>query len=322
MVNPSDVSPEILSESMALVVKTPQAERLDRWLANQLLNYSRSRIQKLIEAGEITINGQVCTQKKTVVQLGDAIVITVPAPEPLELIAEAIPLDILYEDDQLLIINKPAGMVVHPAPGHDRGTLVNAILAHCGDRLAGIGGVQRPGIVHRLDKDTTGAIAVAKTDLAHQHLQAQIKAKTARRDYLGVVYGAPTVDRGTVNAPVGRHPVDRKKMSIVPEAKGGRVAITHWQVRERLGNYTLIHFQLETGRTHQIRVHSTHLGHPIVGDLVYGSGRSVGVNLPGQALHAWRLTVVHPVSEQVIEAIAPLPQPMETLLAVLRNRAG
>ena len=322
MVNSPDVSLDNLPESIALRVETTQAERLDRWLAQQLPNYSRNRIQKLIEAGEIAINGQVCTQKKITVQTGDAITVTIPVAEPLELLAEAIPLDVLYEDDQLLIINKPAGMVVHPAPGHDRGTLVNAILAHCGDHLAGIGGVQRPGIVHRLDKDTTGAIAVAKTDLAHQHLQAQIKAKTARREYLGIIYGAPKLDSGTVNAPVGRHPVERKKMAIVPEEKGGRVAVTHWQVRERLRNYTLIHFQLETGRTHQIRVHSAYMGHPIVGDPTYSAGRSVGVNLPGQALHAWRLTVAHPVSGKAIEAIAPLPQPMETLLSVLRNRVG
>lgn len=322
MVNSPDISLGNLPESIALRVETTQAERLDRWLAQQLPDYSRNRIQKLIEAGEIAINGQVCTQKKITVQTGDAITVTIPVAEPLELLAEAIPLDVLYEDDQLLIINKPAGMVVHPGPGHDHGTLVNAILAHCGDHLAGIGGVQRPGIVHRLDKDTTGAIAVAKTDLAHQHLQAQIKAKTARREYLGIIYGAPKLDSGTVNAPVSRHPVDRKKMAIVSEEKGGRVAVTHWQVRERLRNYTLVHFQLETGRTHQIRVHSAYMGHPIVGDPTYSAGRSVGVNLPGQALHAWRLTVAHPVSGKVIEAIAPLPQPMETLLSVLRNRVG
>ncbi|MEM6427064.1 MAG: RluA family pseudouridine synthase [Cyanobacteria bacterium P01_D01_bin.128] len=297
------------------------SERLDSWLAHQLPDYSRSRLQKLIEAGQVRVNQQVCTQKKSAVQPGDAIALTIPAAAPLDLVAEAIPLDILYEDAHLLIINKPAGMVVHPAPGHDQGTLVNAVLAHCGDRLAGIGGVLRPGIVHRLDKDTTGAIVVAKTDQAHQHLQAQIKAKTARREYLGVVYGAPPAASGTVDAAIGRHSGDRKKMAVVPESKGGRRAVTHWQVRERLGNFTLIHFQLETGRTHQIRVHSAHIGHPIVGDPIYSSGRSVGVNLPGQALHAWRLTVSHPVSQQIIEAIAPLPKPMETLIAVMRNRA-
>ena len=218
----------------------------------------------------------------------------------------------------MLIVNKPAGLVVHPAAGHETGTLVNALLAHC--PLSEIGGVQRPGIVHRLDKDTTGAIAIAKTDQAHQHLQAQLKAKTACREYLGVVYGSPRTDSGSIDAPIGRHPVDRKKMAVVTEAKGGRSAITHWRVLERLGNYTLVHFQLETGRTHQIRVHSTHIGHPIVGDPVYSSGHSVGVNLPGQALHAWRLRLQHPVSGESIEAIAPPPPAFKTLLEVLRGR--
>ena len=196
--------------------------------------------------------------------------------------------------------------------------MVNALLAHC--PLAEIGGVQRPGIVHRLDKDTTGAIAIAKTDQAYQSLQAQLKAKTARREYLGVVYGSPKTESGTVNQPVGRHLVDRQKMAVVAEEKGGRPAVTHWQVKERLGNYTLIHFQLETGRTHQIRVHSAFMGHPIVGDPVYSSGRDIGVNLPGQALHAWQLSLQHPISGQMIKAIAPLPKHLVTLLEVLRRR--
>jgi len=294
-------------------------DRLDRYLADQLADISRSRLQKLIEQGQVQINGQVCTSKKAAVQVGDHIHITIPDAQPLDLQAEAIPLEILYEDDHLLIINKPAGLVVHPAPGHEGGTLVNALLAHC-DHLAGIGGVQRPGIVHRLDKDTSGAIVVAKTDQAHQHLQAQLKAKTARREYLAVVYGAPAMASGTIDLPIGRHPVDRKKMAIVPEAKGGRRAVTHWQVKERLGNYTLIHFTLETGRTHQIRVHSAQMGHPIVGDPVYGSGRSIGVNLTGQALHAWRLNLQHPVLATPIEAIAPLPTAFLTLLEILRRR--
>ncbi len=201
-------------------------------------------------------------------------------------------------------------MVVHPSPGHTSGTLVNALLWHCRTEsgestLSGIGGIQRPGIVHRLDKDTSGSIAVAKTDQAHQRLQAQFQTKTARRDYIAVVYGAPAVERGTIDLPIGRHPVDRKKMAIVPEEKGGRRAVTHWQIKERLGNYTLMNFELETGRTHQIRVHAAQLGHPIVGDPVYSSGRSIGVNLEGQALHAWRLRLQHPVSCEWIEAIAP-----------------
>jgi 23S rRNA pseudouridine1911/1915/1917 synthase len=295
-------------------------DRIDRYLSQHLPDLSRSRIQQLIEQGQVQVNDKICTSKKVTVQSGDRISITIPEAKPLDLQPEAIPLDVLYEDDSLIIINKPAGLVVHPAAGHESGTLVNALLAHC-TNLAGIGGVQRPGIVHRLDKDTTGAIAIAKTDQAHQHLQAQLKAKTAKREYLGVVHGAPSAESGTIDQPIGRNPIDRKKMTILPVDKGGRTAITHWQVKERLGNYTLIYFQLETGRTHQIRVHSAHMGYPLVGDPVYGSGRSVGVNLPGQALHAWRLRLQHPVSGEWIEAIAPLPPAFITLLDVLRRRA-
>lgn len=296
-----------------------KTERLDRYLSSAIPDLSRSRVQQLIEQGHVQVNNQVCTSKKINLKLGDRICLEIPAVQPLELVAEDIPLDILYEDEQLLILNKPAGLVVHPAPGHADGTLVNALLAHC-PNLPGIGGVQRPGIVHRLDKDTTGAIAIAKTDIAYQHIQAQLQAKTARREYLGVVYGAPKTESGTVDLPIGRHPQDRKKMAIVPIEEGGRSAITHWQVKERLGNYTLIHFQLETGRTHQIRVHSAKIGHPIVGDPVYGSGRSIGVNLPGQALHAWRLKLQHPISGDWIEVTAPLPQTFTKLLEVLRRR--
>ncbi len=293
--------------------------RLDVWLADQLPDLSRSRLQKLIEQGQVQLNQQVCTSKKALVQVGDRIHITIPAAQPLDLQPETIPLEILYEDDHLLIINKPVGLVVHPAPGHESGTLVNALLAHC-DNLAGIGGVQRPGIVHRLDKDTSGAIAVAKTDQAHQHLQAQLKAKTAGREYLAVVYGTPAGESGTIDLPIGRHRVDRKKMAIVPEAQGGRRAVTHWQVKERLGNYTLMHFTLETGRTHQIRVHTAHLGHPIVGDPVYSSARPVGVNLSGQALHAWRLHLQHPVLATAIAVVAPVPATFSMLVEILRRR--
>jgi 23S rRNA pseudouridine1911/1915/1917 synthase len=297
------------------------ADRLDRYLSEELSDLSRSRIQNLIEAGNVQLNGKVCTSKKIAVKAGDRISLEVPEAEPLQLIAEDIPLDVLYEDDQLIIINKPAGLVVHPAPGHPDGTLVNALLAHCPD-LQGIGGVQRPGIVHRLDKDTTGAIAIAKTDIAFKHLQAQLQAKTARREYLGVVYGAPKTESGTIDLPIGRHQHDRKKMFIVSVEQGGRNAVTHWQIKERLDNYTLILFQLETGRTHQIRVHAAKIGHPIVGDPVYGSGRSVGVNLPGQALHAWRLRLQHPVSGDEIQVTAPIPQSFTTLLDILRRRSA
>jgi 23S rRNA pseudouridine1911/1915/1917 synthase len=306
-------SDEILTDSLTLPA------RIDRYLSQKLSYLSRSRIQQLIEQGNVQLNKQVCSSKKATVQLGDRISLFIPEAIPLDLQPESIPIDILYEDDSMLVVNKPAGLVVHPSAGHESGTLVNAILAHC-QNLAGIGGVQRPGIVHRLDKDTTGAIAIAKTDFAHQHLQAQLKAKTARREYLGVVYGAPAAESGLIDQPIGRHPVDRKKRAVVSIDKGGRWAVTHWKVQERLGNYTLMQFQLETGRTHQIRVHSAYIGHPIVGDPVYGNGRSVGVNLPGQALHAWRLTFLHPVTEEWISVTAPLPKSFTTLLAVLGRR--
>ena len=295
------------------------SDRLDRYLASQLTDVSRSRLQKLIEQGHVQINGDICTSKKLDVKSGDRIQINIPDAEPLDLQAENIPLDILYEDDSLLILNKPAGLVVHPSAGHETGTMVNALLAHC-PTLPGINGVQRPGIVHRLDKDTTGAIAVAKTEQAFHHLQEQFRTKTARRDYLAIVYGAPPQENGTIDQPIGRHPVERQKMAVVSEEKGRR-AITHWHIKERLGNYTLMEFELETGRTHQIRVHSAFIGHPIVGDQVYGSGRkSINVNLPGQALHAWRLRLKHPMTEEWVVAIAPLPPTFTKLLDVLKRR--
>jgi 23S rRNA pseudouridine1911/1915/1917 synthase len=303
-------------------IQVPEnSDRLDRYLSQNLSDLSRSRIQQLIEQGHVQVNDQICTSKKVNLKIGDRISLEIPAIAPLQLLAADIPLDILYEDEELIILNKPAGLVVHPAPGHPEGTLVNAILAHC-PNLPGIGGIQRPGIVHRLDKDTTGAIAIAKTDLAYQHLQAQLQAKTARREYLGLVYGVPKTETGSIDLPIGRNPQDRKKMGIVSIEDGGRAAITHWQVQERLANYTLIHFQLETGRTHQIRVHSAKIGHPIVGDPLYSSAHSIGVNLPGQALHAWKLQLQHPVSGKLLQVTAPLPRSFTTLLEVLRRRSG
>lgn len=308
---------------LTLAVTDASGERIDRWLANHC-DLSRNRIQKLIDQGSLRVNDLPCTNKKATVSVGDWLQLQISAAEPFELLPEEIPLDILYEDESLLVVNKPAGMVVHPAPGHPRGTLVNAILAHCGDQLTGVGGVKRPGIVHRLDKDTTGAMVVAKTEPVLHHLQAQIQAKTAQRDYLGVVFGLPKLPEnqqwGRVDAPIGRHPKDRKKMAVIPIEKGGRRAVTHWRIEERLGNYTLLHYRLETGRTHQIRVHSAMMGNPIVGDITYGAGRSVGVKLPGQALHARKLTLTHPVTGEQVVAIAPLPPVFETLLQRLRYR--
>lgn len=299
-------------------VETLEPTRLDRWLAENIESLSRNRVQKLIEQSAVTVNGVICDRKKALVSEGDRITITIPEVAPYELVPENIPLNILYEDDQLLMINKPAGMVVHPAPGHDTGTLVHALLFHCGNDLTGVGGVQRPGIVHRLDKNTTGVMVVAKTETALHSLQKQIQTKTARREYLGIVNSAPPTEQGTVDQPIGRHPKHRKKMAIIPVEQGGRAAVTHWKVVERLGNYTLMQFQLETGRTHQIRVHSTFMGLPIVGDPEYGSAKTAGVKLTGQALHAFRLTLAHPITQASLVGEAPLPERMAQLLNKVR----
>lgn len=299
-----------------------QGERLDRWLAAQpqLVDISRSRIQKLIDQGHIGLNHQPCTVRKQLLATGDRVAVRIPAPVDLALEPEGIPLDILYEDQHLLIVNKPKGMVVHPAPGHASGTLVNALLAHCQD-LSGINGITRPGIVHRLDKDTSGALVVAKTDFAHQHLQAQIQAKTAQRDYLGLVHGRPRDPCGTVETLIGRHPQDRLRMAVLePGSSKGRWAITHWESLEALGSHTWMHFRLETGRTHQIRVHAAHIHHPIVGDPLYSSNRSIPVKLTGQVLHAHRLSLIHPVTGDPLVAEAPLPEEIERLLRILRTQ--
>ena len=294
-----------------------KSERIDRFLAHQLIDLSRSRIQVLIDDGYVTVNDVICNNKKDLIKAGDRIQLTTPAATPLDLIAQEIPLDVLYEDEHLIVINKPAGLVVHPAAGHADGTLVNALLAHCTE-LSGINGTQRPGIVHRLDKDTSGVIVVAKSDRAHQNLQAQIQAKTARREYLAIVRGVPKSDSGLIDAPIARHKSDRKKMAVVDD---GRKAITHWQIMERFGHYTLVKFDLETGRTHQIRVHSAHMGWAIAGDPVYGHpNKEISQYIIGQALHAWRLTFTHPVSGELIQNIAPLPEGFEKLLVFLRRR--
>ncbi|WP_414372452.1 RluA family pseudouridine synthase [Synechococcus sp. H60.4] len=302
------------------VTEKQQGLRLDRGLAEQLPELSRSRLQQLIRQGQVWLNGRPCLDKDRPLQAGDEIEVRIPPATPTTLEPERIPLDILYEDEDLLVINKPRGLVVHPAPGHASGTLVHALLAHC-PRLSGINGELRPGIVHRLDKDTTGALVIAKHDQAHQHLQAQIQAKTARRIYLGVVFGRPAQSQGTISAPIGRHPVERQKMAVLPSGQG-RAAVTHWQVLERLGNYTLMQFELETGRTHQIRVHAAHLRLPIVGDPLYTQSKTSPVKLSGQALHAWKLSFVHPRTGQPLQFTAPLPEEFERLLRQLRSQAG
>ncbi|UFP94064.1 RluA family pseudouridine synthase [Gloeobacter morelensis] len=300
---------------LTLAVQPDQpAMRLDRWLAEQVADLSRARIQALIDQGLVLLNNRPC-RPRDLVHPGDAVALTIPEPEPLAVEARPIALAVVYEDEELIVIDKPRGLVVHPAPGHSDDTLVNALLAHCRN-LSGINGVLRPGIVHRLDKDTTGLLVVAKTDRAHQHLQAQIQAKTARRDYLAVVAGAPAETTGTIDAPIGRHPVHRQKMAIHPK---GRPAQTHWRVLERLGNFTLVQFSLQTGRTHQIRVHCLHKGWPIAGDPLYGSVK-VPVTLNGQALHAFRLDFDHPLTGERLTFESPMPAEMVKLLDALRRR--
>ncbi len=296
----------------------PLPMRLDRWLVAQRPEQSRARIQKFIEAGYVRVNG-VTGRAKTPLRHGDAVQLWVPPPEPLPyLIPQPIPLEVLFEDAHLIVLNKPAGLTVHPAPGNRDGTLVNGLLHHCPD-LPGIGGELRPGIVHRLDKDTTGCIVVAKSQVALVRLQSQIQTRVASRQYLAVVHGAPAAASGTIVGAIGRHPADRKKYAVV-ELEKGRHACTHWDLLERLGDYSLLRFRLDTGRTHQIRVHCAHIGHPIVGDATYSRCRRLPLPLDGQALHAVALGLDHPISGERMEFEAPLPEPFERLLGLLRQR--
>lgn len=290
-------------------------ERIDRFLSNDLENLSRSYIQKLLKDGGVLVNRKV-VKPNYKLNTGDEILVQIPDPQTLDILPEDIPLDILYEDDDILVVNKPKGMVVHPSPGHYSHTLVNAILYHCKNRLSGINGVLRPGIVHRIDMDTTGSLLICKNDSAHQILAGQLKEHSITRRYHAVVHGNFKEDTGTVNAPIGRHPVDRKKMST--KAPNGRVAVTHYRVLERLGNYTYIECELETGRTHQIRVHMASIGHPIVGDAVYGPAKCP-FKLQGQTLHAKTLGIIHPGSGKYMEFDAPLPEYFTALLECLRR---
>ena len=290
--------------------------RLDRFLADSGLELSRSAAVGLIDNGNVTVNGKA-QNKKYKLSDGDEVIICIPDPVPYEAKAENIPLDIVYEDEDLLVVNKPKGMVVHPAAGNYDGTLVNALLYHCGDSLSGINGVLRPGIVHRIDKDTSGLLIVAKNDHAHKLLAEQIKAHSFTREYEAIVFGNLKNDEGTVDAPIGRHPVDRKKMCITP--KNSKNAVTHYQVLERLKGYTYIRCILETGRTHQIRVHMASLGHPVSGDTVYGV-KNEKVPFTGQCLHARKIGFVHPSSGEYIEFTSPLPDYFEQFLSKLRRQ--
>lgn len=287
--------------------------RLDKALSDYLDGVSRSYLQKLIKEGYVTVNDRP-EKASFKLNVQDRVMVTLPDEEPVDILPEDIPLDILYEDPELLVVNKPKGMVVHPSAGHSSGTLVNALLYHCSGQLSGINGVQRPGIVHRIDKDTTGALVVCKTDLAHQSLAAQLKEHSITRRYRAVVHHNIREDEGTVDAPIGRHPVDRKKMAV--NYRNGKRAVTHYRVLERFGDYTYIECRLETGRTHQIRVHMSHIGHPLLGDELYGPAKCP-FRLQGQCLHAMVLGFLHPVTGEYLEFTAPLPEYFEQLLRKL-----
>ena len=280
--------------------------RLDRWLVDQRPEQSRSSIQKFINSGLVLINFKTA-KSKTPLKRGDNVQIWLPPPEPLPYLkAEKMNIDIIYEDKHIIVINKQSGLTVHPAPGHKSGTLVNGLLAHC-ENLPGINGKLRPGIVHRLDKDTSGCMVVAKDQESLVNLQIQIKNKIASRNYLAIIHGAPNTSEGKIIGNIGRHPSDRKKYAVVDE-KAGKYACTHWKLIEKFGNYSLMSFKLETGRTHQIRVHCSFLKHPIVGDPLYGRCKKLPCNLRGQALHANKLGLVHPINGEnmIFEADPPI----------------
>ncbi len=303
-------------ETLSFQIEDTRNLRIDKYLAEKLEDYTRSRIQKLIEDGNVTVAGSVVKpnyRPKT----GDWVEIAVPKAREIDIEAENIPLDIVYEDSCMLVVNKPQGMVVHPAAGNYSGTLVNALLHYCPDTLSGINGEKRPGILHRIDKDTSGLLLVAKNDTAHRSLSEQIKAHSLTREYRALVHGNIKSDSGTIDAPIGRHPSDRKKMTITD--KNSRSAVTHWRVIERFSGYTYISCRLETGRTHQIRVHMSKNGHPIVGDKTYGIKDKF--NLKGQLLHACRIGFIHPESGEYMEFMRDVPDYFQEVLDKLRRRA-
>ena len=288
-------------------------ERADRVLAEQL-SVTRATVQKWMEQGLVTDQNGRLLSKNTRFVGGESVVVSPPDPVPCEAVAQDIPLDVVYEDDDLLVVNKPKGMVVHPAAGNPDGTLVNALLAHCGDSLSGIGGVTRPGIVHRIDKDTSGLLIVAKNDAAHQGLAEQIKEHSFTREYEAVIVGHLKEHSGTINAPIGRHPVDRKKMAITD--KNSKNAVTHYTVLAEYAGYSHVRLRLETGRTHQIRVHMASLGHPVAGDAVYGGSRQPlqSIGLQGQCLHAKKIGFIHPVTNEYLEFDSALPPYFQKVL--------
>ena len=291
-------------------------KRLDAWLAEQT-ELTRSAVQKLMEEGRVTAAGKPLA-KNTRLTGGETVSVELPEPEAVDIVPQNIPLDVVYEDEDVIVVNKPKGLVVHPAPGHPDGTLVNALLYHCGDSLSGINGELRPGIVHRIDRDTSGLIIAAKNDAAHLALAAQLADHTLARTYECLAVGNFREDSGTVDAPIGRHPVDRKRMAVVRQ--GGREAVTHWEVIARYPGVTHLRCRLETGRTHQIRVHLAYIGHPILGDTVYGAKKPVA-GLTGQCLHAVGLRFIHPRTGEPVELTCPLPEEFVRMLEKLRRNA-
>ena len=285
-------------------------ERMDAFLARSLPDLTRSAAQRLLERGEVTWNGKA-VRKNDRTCVGQELEVALPEPEPVEIVPQDIPLDVVYEDGDVIVVNKPVGMVVHPAPGHPDGTLVNALLYHCGKSLSGINGELRPGIVHRIDRDTSGLIIAAKNDRAHLALAQQLQDHSLARVYEAVAVGNFREDSGTVDAPIGRHPVDRKKMAVEP--RNGRPAVTHWRVLARYPGYTHVECRLETGRTHQIRVHLASIGHPLLGDTVYGSKKPYP-GLAGQCLHARRLSFRHPSTGALIQLECSLPPWFQAVL--------
>ncbi len=291
-------------------------ERIDKYLAEVMSDYSRSFLQKQLKDGNVSVNDKKAKASLKVAE-DDEVRIFIPENKEPDIEPEDIPLDILYEDQQLLVVNKPKGMVVHPSAGHYSQTLVNALMFHCKDQLSGINGVLRPGIVHRIDMDTTGALVVCKTDLAHQSLAEQLKVHSITRRYRAIVHGRLKEDFGTIEGKIGRHPTERKKMAI--NMKNGKTATTHYKVLERFDQFTYVECELETGRTHQIRVHMSSIGHPLLGDVIYGPKKSAVSGLQGQTLHAMVLGIVHPVSGEYMEFTAPLPEYFEKLLKKFRK---
>ena len=308
-----------MKEYLLNVEDEHEGERIDRFIALALQEFSRTYIQKLIAEGNIFVNDKACKASLKVKSL-DTIKVIAPDAVIPDILPVNIPLNILYEDNDVLVVNKPKNMVVHPAPGHFDDTLVNAVMYHCKDNLSGINGIMRPGIVHRIDKDTTGSLIICKNDFAHEDIARQLKEHSIKREYVAIVSGVITEAFGTIDKPIGRDKDDRRKMSV--NTLPAKSAVTHYEVLERFRDFTLVKCRLETGRTHQIRVHMASIGHPVAGDEIYGSKQKTPINTYGQALHAQILGFIHPVTKEYVETNAPLPDYFEKFLKILRSGSG